>query len=135
MDNRTSSLLDGILVTKPERVTKSGVKSDCLSDNLTGKLKSQVLRLIIRLREGKTYECRLFINWDRFQLIPFVDDAWNLFYPEVTKIIDNHAFMKANRVKGRHLPWISRHLLSRFKQKQGIKPGPIKILLTGIPID
>lgn len=53
------------------------------------------------------------ISWDGFKLIPFVDDAWNSFHPEV---IDKHATMKTAGVKGRHLPRISSLLISLFKQ-------------------
>ena len=57
------------------------------------------------------------INWDRFQLIPSVDDAWNFFHSEVTEVIDNHAPFKTFRVKGRRLPWINTHLINLFKQR------------------
>ncbi len=57
------------------------------------------------------------INRDRFQLIPFPEDAWSFFCSELTKIIDKHAPLKTFRVKGRHLPWISTELLNLFKQR------------------
>lgn len=31
---------------------------------------------------------------DRFQFIPFVEDAWNFFYFEMTNVIDKHAPIK-----------------------------------------
>lgn len=77
----------------------------------------------IRLRQCKNINVVCFIqdliaiNWNRFQLIPFVEDAWNFFYSEVTHVIDKHAPMRTIRVKGRHLPWISSHLISLSKQR------------------
>ncbi len=50
------------------------------------------------------------INWDRFQLIPSVEEAWNFFLSEFTSVIDKYAPFKMIRVKGRHLPWISSDL-------------------------
>lgn len=32
----------------------------------------------------------LAINWDTFQLIPFVEGAGNFFYCEITNIINKH---------------------------------------------
>jgi len=57
------------------------------------------------------------INWDRFHLIPSVEDAWNYFHSEVTKVIDKHAPWKIIKVKGRHLPWINADLINLFKDR------------------
>ncbi|XP_044218812.1 uncharacterized protein LOC122989855 isoform X1 [Thunnus albacares] len=126
VDYRSSSLLDWILVTNPERIIKSGVMSDCLSDHsvifCVWKIKIPSLPpKYIRLRQCKNINVDNFIqdiisiNWDR--LIPLVDDVWNFFYSEITNIIDKHAPIKTISVKGRQLPWISSQFISLFKQR------------------
>lgn len=57
------------------------------------------------------------INWERFQLIPYVTDAWDFFYCEVTNVINKRAPMRTVRVKGSHLPWINSELVSLFKER------------------
>lgn len=124
----SSSLLDWILVTNPERITKSGVLSDCLSDHsiIFCVWKIKVPTSSPRYIEVK--QCKnlitddfihdiIAINWDRFQLIPFAEDAWDFFSSEFNEVIDKHAPTKIIRVKGRHLPWINSNLLSLFKQR------------------
>ncbi len=128
MDYRSSSLLDWILVTNPERIIKSGVMSDCLSDHsvifFIWKIKiPRSPPKYITLRQCKNINVDSFIqdiisiNWDRLELIPFVEDAWNFFYSEILNIIDKHAPIRTIRVKGRHLPWISSQLINLFKQR------------------
>ena len=86
----TKSLLDWILVTHPDRIVSSGVLSDCFSDHsiIYCVWKIKVPRLpprYIKVRQLKNMNTDLFIrdliniNWNRFQLIPSVDDAWNFF--------------------------------------------------------
>ena len=78
---------------------------------------------VIRVRQSKHLNTEFFIqdvvdiNWNRLHLIPFVEDAWNLFYTEVLKVIDKHAPWISVRVKGRHLPWIDADLIHLFKQR------------------
>lgn len=43
------------------------------------------------------------INWDRFQLIPTVQDAWDFLYSEFTQVVE-HAPWKISKGKGIHLP-------------------------------
>lgn len=57
------------------------------------------------------------MRWERFQLIPYVDDAWTFFHSEITNVINKHAPMKTSRAEGRHLPWISSNLTSLLKQR------------------
>ncbi len=57
------------------------------------------------------------INWDRFQLIPYVNDAWDFFYCELTNVINKHAPKRTIRVKGSNLPWINSDLISLFKER------------------
>ncbi len=127
VDRRSSSLLDWILVTNPERIIKSGVLSDCFSDHsiifCVWKIKmSTASPRYIKLKQCKKLNVDHFIhdiiaiNWDRFQLIPSVQDAWDFFSSEFTKVIDKYAPTKIIRVKGRHLPWIDSNLISLFKQ-------------------
>ncbi len=59
----------------------------------------------------------LNINWERFQLIPPVEDARNYFYTEFVKIIDKHAPWISAKVKGRHQPWIKGDLIYLFRQR------------------
>ena len=57
------------------------------------------------------------INWDRYQLIPDVQDAWDFLYSEFTDIVDKHAPWKTVKVKGKHLPWISPEHICLFRQR------------------
>ena len=87
VDYWTSSLLDWILVTNPERIDTFGVMADCLSDhsvifclensNLSSP-KNVRLRQCKHINVDCVIQSLIASNWDIFQLIPFVDDAWKL---------------------------------------------------------
>ena len=124
----TSTLLDLIFVSHPNRITKSGVLPDCFSDHcvIYCVWKINLPRLppkLINIRQSKQINIENFIqdvvsiDWDRFQLIPFVNEAWSFFLEEFTKVIDKHAPWKSVRVKGRHLPWINSDLISLFRRR------------------
>lgn len=61
----------------------------------------------------------LNINWERFELIPYVEDAWNFSYTDFMNIVDLHAPWKTwkIRIKGHHLPWINPELIHLFKTR------------------
>lgn len=40
------------------------------------------------------------MDWDRYQLIPYVENAWNYLLSEFTKVVDKHAPMKNYESKG-----------------------------------
>lgn len=128
VDHRSKSLFVWILVTHSNRITESGVLPDCFSDHsmVFCVWKISLPRLppkVIRVRQSKHFnndsfiQDLLYINWNRFHLIPFFEDAWNFFYTEVLKIIDKHAPWISVKVKGRHLPWIDADLIHLFKQR------------------
>lgn len=125
---QSQSLLDWILVSHPSRFSKVGVMSDCFSDhsivNCVWKIKlPKVAPKMTNIRQHKKLNLDLFINdllainWDRFQLISDVQDAWDFFLSEFTKVVDKHAPWKVVKVKGRHLPWISPELIDLFRQR------------------
>lgn len=125
---RSKSLLDWILVTHPNRISDSGLLPDCFSDHSTIFCiwKIRLPRLppkIIKVRQFKNLHNEAFfqdllnVNWDRFQLIPYAENAWNFFHTEVLKVIDKHAPWVSIKVKGRHLPWIDGDLIQLFKQR------------------
>lgn len=127
VDARSSSL-DRILVTHPNRIVSSGILSDCFSDHSTifcvWKIQSPgPPPKCINVRQSKDINLGNFINdlvainWDRFQLIPYIEDAWNYFYSEITHVIDKHAPWREIMVKGKHLPWINFDLINLFKQR------------------
>lgn len=124
----SSSLLDWILVTHPNRIADSGILADCFSDHsvIFCVWKIRLPRLpskIIKVRRHKNFSEDYFIhdllniNWSRLELIPYVEDAWNFFHSEVLKVIDKHAPWVSVKVKGRHLPWIDGDLLHLFKER------------------
>ncbi len=126
VSHNLSSLLDWILVTNPEIIIKSGVMSDCLSDHsaIFCVWKIKIPRLppkYITIRQYKNINYDYFIhdlvsiNWNRLELIPSVDDAWNFIYSKVTNVINKHAPLKTIRVKGSHLPWINSDLINLYK--------------------
>lgn len=124
----TQSLLDWILVSHPNRILKSGVLSDCFSDHSVIyciwkiKLPKSPPRLI-KIRQYKKLNLNAFvsdmiaINWDRYQLIPNVQDAWDFFCTEFTEVVDKHAPWKTVKVRGQHLPWVSPELIQLFRQR------------------
>lgn len=88
--SRTQSLLDWILVSHPNRFLRAGVMSDCLSDHsikfCVWKIKVPKLPpRLIKIRQYKKFNLDFFINdlisvnWDRYYLIPNVQDAWDFF--------------------------------------------------------
>ena len=124
----TQSLLDWILVSHPNRFIKSGILPDSFSDHCiifcTWKIKLPKLPpKFINIRQYKKININQFINdlisvnWDRFQIIPNVHEAWNFFHSEFMKIVDRHAPFKTIKVKGSHLPWVSSELISIFRQR------------------
>lgn len=124
----SATLLDWILVSHPDRFINSGVLPDSFSDHsvifCTWKIKlARIPHKVIKIRIYHNINVELFIhdtlniNWDRLQLIPMVDDAWNFLYSEFMGVINKHAPWKTKRVKGRHLPWIKGELISLFKQR------------------
>ncbi len=126
--NKTSSLLDWILVSHPDRIIKSGVMSDRFSNHsiiyCIWKIKlPKSPPKLIRIRQYRKMDPELFcndlinINWDRFQLIPNVQDAWDYFFTEYNKVLDRHAPWKMVKVRGQHLPWITPELISLFRQR------------------
>ncbi len=99
VDARSKSLLDWILVTHPHRIIGSGILSDCFSDHSTifcvWKMKSPRLPpKCIKVRQSKDINFDNFIhdliaiNWDRLQLISYIEDAWNYFYAEITLLMN-----------------------------------------------
>ena len=122
------SLLDWILVSHPNRIIKSGITSDCFSDHCMvfciWKIKLPKLPpKLIKIRQDKKINVDEFINdlilvnWDRYQIISNVHEAWSFFHSELTRIIDKHAPFKTIKVRGSHLPWITSDLLSSFRQR------------------
>lgn len=126
--SRSQSLLDWILVSHPNRFLRSGVMSDCFSDHsiIFCVWKIKVPKLppkLIKIRQHKKLNLDLFIhdlisvNWNRYYLIPNVQDAWDFFYTEFINVVDKHAPWIIVRVKGNHLPWIDSELISLFRQR------------------
>ncbi len=115
------SLLDWILVTHPDRYIKAGDGSVIYCVWKIKILKSPPK--LIKIRQHKQMNTDLFIsnlisiNWERHQLIPNVQDAWDFLQSEFTQVVDRHAPWKILKVKGRHLPWISVELISIFRQR------------------
>lgn len=95
MDSRgPSALLDWILASNPVRIIKSGVMSDALSDLSIiycvwktkipkSPPKYRTVRQVRNIDVEHFSNDLIAINWDRFQMIPFVEEAWNFFYSEV----------------------------------------------------
>lgn len=110
----SSSQLDLIFVSHPDRIIKSGVLS---SDHpiifCIWKINIPQLRPRYKHLQCKNMNIDHFIHdvtaidWGRFQLIPYVEVAWNFLLSEFIEVIDKHALWKTMKVKGRHLPWIS----------------------------
>lgn len=128
------SLLDWILVSHPNRFLKAGVMSDCFSDHAIvyciwkNKLPNLPPKLI-KVRQYKKMNVDqlinyiISINWDRYQLIPNVQDAWDFLHSELNIVIDKHALLKTTKVKGRHLPWISEQLAAVSSSEQQALPA------------
>ena len=124
----SQSLLDWILVSHPNRFIKSGIMPDSFSDHCIvfciWKIKLPKLPpKLINIGQYKKINNNHFINdlisvnWDRYQIISNVHDAWDFFHTELLKIIDKHAPFKTIKVKGSHLPWVSSDLISTFRQR------------------
>lgn len=102
--------------------------SDCFSNHsilfCIWKIKlPSVAPKYIKFRQNKHNNKELFINdlvtinSDRFQLIPYVEDAWNYLYSEISNIIDKHAPLKTFCVQERQLPWVSTALVNLYRQR------------------
>ena len=102
--------------------------SDCFSDHsiiyCVWKIKlTKLPPRLIKVRQYRKLNVDVFINddliainWDRYQLIPDVQDAWDFLYTEFTDV-DKNAPWKTVKVKGKHLLRISPELISLFRQR------------------
>ena len=123
--SNSASLLDWILVTHPDRIIQSGVLSDSFSDHsivfCVWKIRMPHLPpKCIKVRKANNINPDLFnqdilnTNWETFQLIPSVEDAWHFFYTELLEVINKHASWSTIRVKCRHLPWIKELIIKNL---------------------
>ena len=116
-------------MSHPNRITKSGVLSDCFSDHsiiyCIWKIKlPKSPPKLIKIRQHKQLDPESFqndlinsINWERFQLILNVGDACNFLNDEFNEVLNRHAPWRVVKVKGEHLPWITTELISLYRQR------------------
>ena len=123
-----STLIDIILTNKPEKMVASGVFALGNSDHCpiacirSTQLESTKPRLIHK-RNTKQFVEESFLtdltqsNISKTSELQTADSALNLFAETFTSILDKHAPFKKLRVKDRTTPWLTKELLTLFRER------------------
>ncbi|MCP4266595.1 MAG: hypothetical protein GY777_13675, partial [Candidatus Brocadiaceae bacterium] len=142
--DRTSTLLDHILVNTPSKVSQSGVLSKCLSDHdiIYMTRKHQNIKIgqhnTINIRSMKNYTKELFIQ--KLSEVQFPDysnfENVNIAYTDLFKrfmsVIDKIAPFKQVRLKTNTKPWFDGEILERIRVRDKLRK---KYKKSGLQID
>ena len=127
--NKSSTLLDHILITKCDRIVQTGTIPVGFSDHnmiyCTRKIvKDQIMtQNIVNIRSMKNYSKDLLIehinkvNWDIVTLCNDTNIAWNNFVKILNVIINNIAPKKQCKVKTRTEPWVTSEILECLEER------------------
>ena len=108
-----SSLMDVILTNVPHKYSTASIFAHDISDHCViatvrntkiPKTKPRILvkRDLKHFSEQGFFHDLFYFNWEKINLIPDVDCAWDFFYEGFNSIINKHAPLKKYTVKGRN---------------------------------
>ena len=136
----TSSTIDLILTSMPEKHVKSGVTKITLSDhymvNTTLKIQSESkLHREITFRDYKNFDVDKFVsglyNSKIFREVMFsgdVNDAWIMWRNEMLRLSNVYAPIKTMRLKNRRNPWVNKEIIKMMYARDKLHE---KAVLTG----
>ena len=131
--DKTSTLLDHILVNTPSKVSQSGVLNKCLSDHdiIYMTRKHQNIKTgkhnTLSIRSMKNYTKELFIqklsevqfpNYTNFES---VNDAYADLLNKFMSVIDKIAPLKQIRLKTNTKPWFDSEILKRIRIRDNLR--------------
>jgi len=142
--DKTSSLLDHILVNTPSKVSQSGVLNKCLSDHdiIYMTRKHQNIKIgqhnTIKIRSMKNYTKELFIQklgevqFPDYSTFENVNAAYADLVSKFMSVIDNIAPLKQIRLKTNTKPWFDGEILERIRVRDKLRK---KYKKSGLQID
>ena len=128
----TSSVIDLIFVSDPNKISQSGVGDVCTSDHqliyCTRKLTQTPIHehKWMKIRSFKNYSKNILetklgeVDWSMVINKENVEDAWKLFKSTFIKVIDSVAPLKTVRVKQRSEPWVTGEILQCIRDRTKI---------------
>ena len=128
----TSSVIDLIFVSDPNKISQSGVGDVCTSDHqliyCTHKLTQTPIHehKWMKIRSFKNYSKNILetklgeVDWSMVINKENVEDAWKLFKSTFIKVIDSVAPLKTVRVKQGSEPWVTGEILQCIRDRTKI---------------
>lgn len=137
--NKTSTLIDVILTTAPNRHTKTSVEKLTLSDHYMIKTQYshgpvQQHHNEIEFRSYKSYDMNEFINeikdsniLDNIRSVKSMTEAWDIFKQKFELICNNHAPLSKARLKSRKSPWITKEIIQIMYRRDYVHKKAIQL--------
>ena len=125
----SSTIIDHILASYPERVTQCGVIDISLSDHQLIYCTRKISRIKrgshkqIQFRSFKHYTVNLFeqellkLNFPNYQNYNEINEAYNDFIQKITSVIDKVAPIKERRVKQNSQEWFDGEIADEIKNR------------------
>ena len=125
----TSTTIDLILVSDPDKISQSGVIHTCFSDHrliyCTRKISKSFVgqHNTVNVRSMKNYsienlhDALLAEDWSQVFLSDDVNTAWNIFKDIFSSVLDNIVPFKQIRLKQRSEPWMDSDILETIQER------------------
>lgn len=125
----TSTTIDLILVTDPDKISQSGVIDCCISDHLMtfctrkvthahiGKHNTVNVRSLKHYSKESFQQSLLGCDWTSVLYCDNVNDAWNNFKSVFISTMDSIAPVKSVRIKQRTEEWVDSEVLQSIKDR------------------
>ena len=129
----SSSLLDVIITSHPERIVHSGVRHIGVSDhsliyaikksNVTSPQKPK----IIKTRNFRNFDNNDFLwdlsgqPWSNLQYCHNIEQMWSLWKSMFITIVDKHAPIKRKRIRSSSIPWVTPEIKQLIFERDKIK--------------
>ena len=126
----STSLIDHILASLPDRISQEGVMNVGLSDHQLiycirkiSRVKTRGVHKIIRFCSRKNYAVDAYknalkkINFPNYEYFEDVNRAYSDFFQKLMSVIDNIARCKTKRVNGNNQNWFDGEVLEKLKSR------------------
>jgi len=142
--DKTSTLLDHILVNTPSKVVQSGVLSKCISDHdiiyMTRKHQKTKTgqHSEVKIRSMKNYTKELFIQklsamqFPDYSIFESVNEAYSDFVTKFMTVIDSISPLRQVRVKTNTKPWFDGNILEAIRVRDKLRK---KYKKSGLQVD
>ncbi|XP_019631566.1 PREDICTED: uncharacterized protein LOC109475403 [Branchiostoma belcheri] len=128
VNENSSTCIDIIIATLPEKVSESGVCSTGLSDHCftyavrkakrpSGNPRTATVRSYRRFDETAFQQDLHSAPWSTVEECTNIDDALSSFQTMLTEICDKHAPWVSVRIRGHEPPWITQEYLSMARER------------------